>query len=47
MIRRLLAAIRGPKPWSKTWTRVVAWHMWSMEQGTGYRRTLPIEEIDR
>lgn len=44
MIARLIAAMTGRKPWSQTWCRVVAWHMWSMEQGTGYRPTIKREE---
>lgn len=40
MIRRILAALRGPKPWPSVWYRVVALHMVHCERGTGYRREL-------
>lgn len=45
MIRRILAALRGPKPWPETWCRVVALHMRGLEDGTGYRRTIKTEEL--
>lgn len=38
MIARIIAALRGQKPWTETWCKVVALHMIHCERGTGYRR---------